>query len=53
MREEHRFRVFENKAFGNKFGAKREEDTGERRKLHGIKLNEFYPSPNIRVIRNI
>jgi len=29
------------------FGAKRDEVTGERRKLHNEELNDLYSSPNI------
>ncbi|KAJ4429844.1 hypothetical protein ANN_22048 [Periplaneta americana] len=34
LREEHRLRVFENRVLRNIFGAKRDEVTGEWRKLH-------------------
>jgi hypothetical protein len=34
LREEHRPRVFENRVLRRIFGPKREEVTGERRKLH-------------------
>ena len=38
LREEHRLRVFENKALRKIFGTKRDEITGERRKLHNADL---------------
>ena len=51
LREEHKLRVFENKVLINIFGAKRDEITGEWRKLHNVELHAMYPSPNI--IRNL
>ncbi|KAJ4439113.1 hypothetical protein ANN_15070 [Periplaneta americana] len=51
LREEQRLRVFENKVFRKIFGAKRDEVTGEWRKLHNAELHALYPSPDI--IRNI
>ncbi|KAJ4446735.1 hypothetical protein ANN_13432 [Periplaneta americana] len=51
LREEHRFRVFENKVLRKIFGAKRDEVTGEWRKLHNTELHALYFSPDI--IRNI
>ncbi|KAJ4427856.1 hypothetical protein ANN_25635 [Periplaneta americana] len=51
LREEHRFRVFENKVLRKIFGAKRDEVTGEWRKLHNTDLHALYSSPDI--IRNI
>ena len=53
MREEHRLRVFENRALRRIFGPKRDEVTGEWRKLHNDELNDLYCSPNIvRVIKS-
>ena len=43
-------RVFENKVFRKIFGAKRDEITGEWRKLHNAELDALYSSSNI--IRN-
>ncbi|KAJ4439112.1 hypothetical protein ANN_15069 [Periplaneta americana] len=51
LREEQRLRVFENKVLRKIFGAKRDEVTGEWRKLHNAELHALYPSPDI--IRNI
>ena len=47
LREERRLRVFR-----KVFGPKRDEVTGEWRKLHNEKLNDLYSLPNIvRVIK--
>ena len=44
--------MFENMVLRRIFGARRDEVTGEWRRLHNEKLNDFYPSPNIvRVIK--
>ncbi|KAJ4436175.1 hypothetical protein ANN_18805 [Periplaneta americana] len=51
LREEQRLRVFENKVLRKIFGAKRDEVTGEWRKLHNTELHALYSSPDI--IRNI
>ncbi|KAJ4435808.1 hypothetical protein ANN_18427 [Periplaneta americana] len=51
LREEHRLRVFENKVLRKIFVAKRDEVTGEWRKLHNTELHALYSSPDI--IRNI
>ncbi|KAJ4445576.1 hypothetical protein ANN_12257 [Periplaneta americana] len=48
---EHRLRVFENEVLRKIFGAKRDEVTGEWRKLHNAELHALYSSPDI--IRNI
>jgi len=46
-------RVFENRVRRRIFGPKRDEGTGECRKLHNEKLNDLYCSPNlIRVIKS-
>ena len=47
LREEHRLRVFEKKVLRKIFGAKKDEITGERRKLHNTELHALYSSPNI------
>jgi len=47
-------RVSENRVLRRIFGPKRDEVTGEWRKLHNEKLNVLYCSPNIiRVIKSI
>ncbi|KAJ4447238.1 hypothetical protein ANN_09242 [Periplaneta americana] len=51
LREEQRLRVFENKVLRKIFGAKRDEVTGEWRKLHNAELHALSSSPDI--IRNI
>jgi hypothetical protein len=38
LKEEHRLRVFENRALRRVFGPKRDEVTGEWRKLHNEEL---------------
>jgi hypothetical protein len=50
LREEHRLRVFENRVL--RFRPKRDEATGEWRKLHNGELHDLYSSPNItRIIK--
>jgi hypothetical protein len=53
LREECRLRVFENKVLRRIFGPKRDEATGEWRRLHNKELYALYSSPNIiRVIKS-
>jgi hypothetical protein len=47
LREEHRLRVFENRVLRRIFGPKRDEVTGEWRKLHNEELRELYSPPSI------
>jgi hypothetical protein len=47
LREEYRLRVFENRVLMRIFGPKRDEVTGEWRKLHSEELHISYSSPNI------
>jgi hypothetical protein len=47
LRGEHRLRVFENREPGRIFGPKRDEVTGDWRKLHIEELHKLYSSPNI------
>jgi hypothetical protein len=53
VREERRLRVFEDRVLRRISGAKRDEVTGEWRKLHNDEINDMYSSPNIvRVIKS-
>jgi hypothetical protein len=53
LREGHRLRVFENKVLRRIFGPKRDEVTGEWRRLHNNELYALHSSPNIiRVIKS-
>jgi hypothetical protein len=46
-------RVFENRMLRRIFGPKRDEVTGEWRKLHNEELNDLYRSPTtVRVIKS-
>jgi hypothetical protein len=45
--EEHRLRVFENRVLRRIFGPKRDEVTGEWRKMHNGELQNLYSSPDI------
>jgi len=47
LREERKLRVFENWVLRRIFGPKRDEVTGEWRKLHNEELNNLYSSINI------
>ena len=47
LREERRLREFENRVLRRIFGSKRDEVTGEWRKLHNKELNDLYSSPNV------
>jgi hypothetical protein len=47
LREEHRMRVFENRALRRIFGPKRDIVIIEWRKLRNKELNDLYSSPNI------
>jgi hypothetical protein len=42
FREEHRLKVYENRVLRRIFGTKRDEVTGEWRKLHNGELHNFY-----------
>jgi hypothetical protein len=48
--EKHRLRVFENRVLRRIIGPKREEVTGEWRKLHNEELYDLYSPTIIRVI---
>jgi hypothetical protein len=46
LREERRLRVFENRVLRRIFGPRRDEVTGEWRKLHNEELNDLQSSSN-------
>jgi hypothetical protein len=53
LREEHRLRVFGNRVLRGIFGPKRDEVTGEWRKLHNKALHDLNSSPSIiRIIKS-
>jgi hypothetical protein len=47
LREEHRLRVFDNRVLRRIFGTRRDDVTGEWRKLHNEELRDLYSSPSI------
>jgi len=47
LTEERRLRMLQNRMLRRIFGPKRDEVTGELRKLHNEELNDLYCSPNI------
>jgi hypothetical protein len=47
LRKEHRLRVFDNRVLRRIFGPKRDDVTGEWRKLHSEELHNLYSSPDI------
>jgi hypothetical protein len=52
LREEHRLGVFENRVLRRIFGPKRDEVTGDWRKLHKEEFHDLYSSPSIvRIIK--
>jgi hypothetical protein len=54
LRDEHRLREFENRVLRKIFGPKRDEVTGEWRKLHNEELRDLYSSSSIiRIIKSM
>ena len=52
LREKCKLRVFENRVLRRIFGPKRDDITGEWRRLHNEELNDLYYLPNIvRIIK--
>jgi hypothetical protein len=47
LREEQKLRAFENRVLGRIFGQRRDEVTGDWRKMHNEELHNLYSSPNI------
>ena len=47
LREERKLRVFENMVLRRIFGPRREEVTGQWRRMHNEELNDLCSSPNI------
>jgi hypothetical protein len=47
LKEEHGLRVFENRVLRRIFGPRRDEVTGEWRRLHNEELCDLYSSPKI------
>jgi hypothetical protein len=53
LRKEHRLKVFEKRVLRRVFGPKRDEVSGEWRKVHNEELNDLYSLPNIvRVVKS-
>jgi len=53
LREEKKLRVFENMVLRRIFGPRKDDVTGEWRRLHNEELNDLYSSPHIvRVIKS-
>jgi hypothetical protein len=53
LREEHRLRVFVKRVLRRIFGPKRDEVTGEWRKLHNEELRDLYSWPSIiRIVKS-
>ena len=53
LREEKRLQVFENKVLRKIFGPKRDDQTGEWRRLHNNELHDLYGKPDIiRIVKS-
>ena len=50
LREERKLRVFENKVLRRISGPRKDEVTGDLKRLHNEELNDLYSSPNIVII---
>jgi len=50
LRKVRKTRVFKYRALRQIFGAKRDEVTGELRRLHNEELHDLYSSPNIMLV---
>jgi len=51
LREEHRPTVFERSGLRRIFGPKREEGTGDWRRLHNEDIHDLYYSGDIRMMK--
>jgi len=53
LRDDRKLRVFENMVLRRIFGPRKDQVTGEWRRLHNEELNDLYSSPNfVRVIKS-
>ena len=53
LREDRKLNMFKNMMLGRIFGPRRDEVTGEWRRLHNEELNDLYSSPKkVRVIKS-
>jgi hypothetical protein len=52
LREERRLKVCENRVLRRTFGPKRDEVTGEWRKLHNEELNDLYSPSTVQAIKS-
>jgi hypothetical protein len=52
LREEQRLRVLENSVLRRIFGPKRDQATGDWRRLHNEELNDLHSAPNIPVTKS-
>ena len=50
LREENKLSVFENMVLRRIFGPRKDEVTGEWKRLHNEELNDLYCSPNILLV---
>ena len=52
MREEHRLRVLENRVLRKIIGTKRDEVTGDWKRLHNEDLHDWYSLDTVRMIKS-